>query len=243
MYDMQTTDTTADTTAAPIADTAAPIADTAANREAVLAEITTLAESVAATDTTGTATDTTPPLSAPLRPGMVVVQYGRTYVLVSPDVAASDVRGVMWQAVCLPSGTDARLWLGNGCEAVTGDEARQAVADLAAALRRETLEGARERTAHQAFRDAVRDRAITEHKAYGSSGGWCLSGLNDALEELGLEEYVPSYSVSITVDFTADVEADSEQDARQKLWDAVHVDDDGDSGILSHDADLRSSWH
>lgn len=61
----------------------------------------------------------------------------------------------------------------------------------------------------ETFKSEVKRVAIEQMR----EGRWCHQGMNEKLEELGIEPYAPRYVVSMTVDLLLEVYADDESDA------------------------------
>lgn len=74
-------------------------------------------------------------------------------------------------------------------------------------------------TSYQEFKRQVRNIAIEQHH----EGRWCRAGLNEKLEELGLEPYIPRYMVHMTVEVVLEVSADDESDAADEARNDLSV--------------------
>jgi hypothetical protein len=76
------------------------------------------------------------------------------------------------------------------------------------------------------FKSQVRDVAIEAHKR----GFWCREGMNEKLQELGIERYLPSYTVHMVLEGYVTVQgADSEDQARSWAESAINLEsNDGD---------------
>ena len=69
------------------------------------------------------------------------------------------------------------------------------------------------RRAHEIFRGEVRRVALE----VAAEQGWCDSGVNERLEELGLDRITRSYTVTATYELTLTIEdADNEEDAEEQ---------------------------
>lgn len=81
----------------------------------------------------------------------------------------------------------------------------------------------------EVFQEQVRDVAIRAHK----DGIWCRSGMNEKLEELGLELYHPRYRVVANVVITATVD-NAEDDSQAQSWFQTAI------GVQSSDDDVEA---
>jgi hypothetical protein len=116
------------------------------------------------------------------------------------------------------------------------DETVTLLADLRMKLA--AAEEGRYEAVHQleAFKRNVRGRAV---KVWYEQGNWCLEGLNETLETLGLEEYEPKAEVTLTVRVRFDYVPGSCGAAEDLVRNGLTVswsDEDGDT----HYADMTS---
>lgn len=72
----------------------------------------------------------------------------------------------------------------------------------------------------ESFKQRVRETAIEVHKEQ----EWCREGLNERLEQLGLDPYSPTFCVTALVTVTGTVEADDRNAAQSAFTSNLRVD-------------------
>jgi hypothetical protein len=92
------------------------------------------------------------------------------------------------------------------------------------------------------FRIKVRDKAIE----VAQSEGWCIEGLNEALEDLGLDPAKRTFDIRGKVrtadrDFSWQIEAATEEEAREKMKELLT--DDTDHSAYDDAFDLDVDFH
>lgn len=87
----------------------------------------------------------------------------------------------------------------------------------------------------QNFKREVKRIAIEQMR----EGRWCMGGMNEKLEELGLEPYVPRYIVSLAVELVMEVYADDEDDAADTARRDLTIKSDDDNYIDVGDVHVR----
>jgi hypothetical protein len=107
------------------------------------------------------------------------------------------------------------------------EDLRTRITELEAILRRQ-------RDTHDAFKQKVREVAISVREEM----GWCLSGLNDRLEQLGLELVEVEWEVMATVSLRLTVTAADEDSARAQAEDVIN--DAVSYPVESHDVYIDS---
>lgn len=100
---------------------------------------------------------------------------------------------------------------------------------------------AREKLGHMlgrldSFKAQVKEVAIEQMR----EGRWCLGGMNEQLERLGIEQYMPRYVVSMTVDLVMEVEAEDEEDAISTARDDLRVTSEDENFLDVSDVAIRS---
>lgn len=120
-------------------------------------------------------------------------------------------------------------------------ETRLAAADSRIGELEEERTNLRDRVNHligtfSTFKANVRRIGIEQMK----EGRWCAAGLNEKLEELGLEPYFPRYVVSMSVEVTMELYADDEEDAASMAKEDLKIESSDENYLDVGDIYVRS---